>query len=46
MKKFKVTFTDILEANTEEDAYDNLLDYLKDVVAYSDVTAFEFQEVN
>ena len=27
MKKFKVTFIDYIEAESEEDAYDNVLDY-------------------
>jgi hypothetical protein len=45
MKKFLVTFKDTLEANSEEDAYDELIKYLRDVVRYEDVTTFDFKEV-
>ena len=45
MKKFKVTFIDYIEAESEEDAYDNVLDYCAEVYNSRDVTAFKFQEV-
>ena len=45
MKTFKVTFVDEIQADNEEDAYENLLIYLQDVVKFEDVTAFEFTEV-
>lgn len=45
MKKYLVTFKDTLEANSEEDAYDELIKYLQDVVRYEDVTPFDFKEV-
>ena len=44
MKKFKVTFTDVFEAETEEDCYEQLFEYLRSVLHYEDVTAFEFKE--
>lgn len=44
-KKFKITFNDIIEAETEEQAYDELLKYLSNMVRYEDVTAFEFEPV-
>ena len=44
MKKFKVTFTDVFEAEAEEDCYEQLLEYLRGVVHFEDVTAFEFEE--
>jgi len=44
MKKFNVTFEDVFEAESEEDCYEILLDYLNDCVNYEDVTAFEFNE--
>ena len=46
MKRFTVTFTDTQEAETEEDAYDSLIDYLRECVMLGDVTAFEFDEEN
>jgi hypothetical protein len=45
MKKYKVTFIDITEAENEEDAYARLIEYLRGVVRYEDVTAFDFEEV-
>jgi hypothetical protein len=44
--KFEITFKDIFErVENEEQAYDILLDYLKECVENGDVTAFEFKEV-
>ena len=45
MKKFKVTFTDEIEAKTEEDAYKILVNYLQDCGKFEDVTAFNFKEI-
>ena len=45
MKTFKVTFTDTIQAETEEEAYHRLIVYLQDVVEFEDVTAFDFQEI-
>ena len=45
MKKFKVSFVDEIEAETEEEAYHLLIVYLQEVVEFEDVTAFEFTEV-
>jgi hypothetical protein len=44
MKTYKVTFTDTIQANTEDDAYGELLDYLSECVRFGDVTAFDFAE--
>lgn len=44
-KVYKVTYTDLIEAENEEAAYATLLTYLGEVVEYADVTAFEFEEV-
>ena len=43
MKKYKVTFTDTLEAESEEDCYEQLFEYLRSVLHFEDVTAFEFE---
>ena len=43
--KFKVTFEDVIEAETEEDAYDEMIKYCYDVHNNEDVTAFNFEEV-
>jgi hypothetical protein len=44
MKQFRVTFIDTVSANTEEEAYAILLDYLNDCARFKDATAFDFQE--
>jgi hypothetical protein len=42
--RFKVSFNDIFEnCESEEQAYDALLEYLSDVVRFEDVTAFNFE---
>lgn len=44
--KYKITFQDIFEGvESEEQAYDALLDYLKDCVKYEDATAFNFEHI-
>lgn len=43
MKTFTVTFTDEIEAETEQEAYHKLLEYLADCAQYGDVTAFDFK---
>ena len=45
MKKFKVTFLDIIEAETEVDAFDEIIKMSKDGADNGDVTAFEFKEL-
>jgi len=44
MKKFKVVFSDVFEAEDELKAYDELIDYLRDCVKMEDVSAFGFEE--
>ena len=44
MKTFTVTYRDQIQAETEEQAWDELLTYLKDCVRFEDVTGFEFTE--
>jgi hypothetical protein len=44
VKEFVVTCDFIVEAESEENAYEKLLDYLAECVQYGDVTAFEFKE--
>lgn len=42
--KFQVTFNDVFEnCESEEQAYDALLEYLSNVVRFEDVTAFDFK---
>jgi len=43
--KFKVTFTDIVEAKTEREAYENFMTYIRECAKYSDLEAFEFDEI-
>ena len=45
MKRFYVTFTDVFEADSEEDVIQQLLAYLGDVVVFTDVTAFDIGEI-
>jgi hypothetical protein len=45
VKKYLVTFKDKFSAETEEDAYDQLLKYLAEMVRYQDVVAFNFKEI-
>ena len=44
MKEFIVKCDSVIEADTEEEAYDNFLDYLAECVRYGDVTVFDFEE--
>lgn len=44
--KFQVTYKDVFgNCETEEQAWDALLEYLRDVVRYEDVTGFSFEEI-
>ena len=43
--KFKVTFRDVIEAETEEDAYGEIVEMSRDVADSGDVTAFQFEEL-
>lgn len=45
MAKFKITYEDITEAKTLEEAYKNLLVSLASDVKYQDVEAFNFEEL-
>lgn len=45
MKKFKITFVDETEAESEEAAYASLIEYLRGVVRYEDLDAFHFEEI-
>ena len=45
MKKFKVTFRDEIEAESEQEAYKNIRDFCAMVYNSSDVTAFKFEEI-
>lgn len=45
--RFSVSFIDVLEnCESEEQAYDVLLDYLAECVKYKDVTAFDFTKLD
>ena len=39
---WEVTFKDIIEADSEEMAYEKLLEYLEDCVKHKDVSVFNF----
>ena len=42
MNKYKITFTDYVEANTKLEAQENFMNYIRDCAKYSDLDAFEF----
>ena len=42
MTKYEITFRDEVEAETDEQCYEQLLDYLRECVENEDVTAFAF----
>ena len=42
MNKYKITFTDYVEANTKLEAQENFMNYIRDWAKYSDLDAFEF----
>lgn len=46
MKDFIVKCDLVIEASTEEEAYEKFLDYLAECVRYGDVTVFDFKERN
>ena len=46
MPKYKVTFTDEIESESEIGSYDALLNYLKECVINEDVSAFNFEKIN
>lgn len=45
MKRFYVTFTDVFEDDSIEGVYQQLIDYLEEIVTYKDVTAFDVGEI-
>ena len=45
MALYEVTFRDEIEADSEEEAYDDFLKYLSHCVRLQDVTAFQFFEL-
>ena len=45
MKQFQVTFLDVIEAETEADAYGEIIEMSRDVANNVDVTAFQFEEL-
>ena len=45
MKRFEVTFRDEIEAESEESAYDAILEFCRESAGAGDVTAFQFIEM-
>ena len=44
--KIKITFQDVFDnIESEEQAYDILLEYLNDCVKHEDVTGFKFEKI-
>lgn len=44
MNTYNVNCNFLIEAESEEEAYEKLLDYLAECVRYKDVTVFDFKE--
>jgi hypothetical protein len=44
MKTYKVTFTETIQAESEDEAYGLLLEYLDSCVRFDDVSPFNFEE--
>ena len=45
MPKFEITYKDVIEAETEEEAIEWLFEYLNDCVRDGDVSVFNFYEL-
>jgi hypothetical protein len=45
LKRFRVYYIDEVEAETEEGAYDQTLEYLRDCVNYGDVSLFNYEYI-
>ena len=43
--QIKVTFKDVFYVESEEHAYEALLEYLANCITHGDVTAFNFEEM-
>tara|TARA_R110001583_G_scaffold103125_1_gene250110 strand:+ start:1297 stop:1458 length:162 start_codon:yes stop_codon:yes gene_type:complete len=46
MDKYKVKYKYSFEDVSEEEAYEKLLDYLREVVTIGDVTSLDFEQTN
>jgi len=46
MPEYKITFTETIEAETEEQAWEWLLTYISDCAHYEDVTGFNFELIS
>ena len=46
LKKYKVTFHNIFDAESEEDCFAQIIQGMWDVVYHDDTTAFKIEEVN
>jgi hypothetical protein len=46
MNKYKITFIDHVEAETELDAQESFMTYIRECAKYSDIEAFEFEKKN
>ena len=43
MKRYRVFYIDEVQANSEEEAYEQTLKYLEDCIKYQDVSAFGYE---
>jgi hypothetical protein len=45
MKRYRVYYIDTVEANSEEEAYEETLKYLQDCIKYQDVSSFDYEYI-
>ena len=45
MKRYRVFYIDEVQANSEEEAYDETLKYLQDCIKYQDVSSFGYEYI-
>ena len=45
MKRYRVFYVDEVQANSEEEAYDETLKYLQDCIKYEDVSSFNYEYI-
>jgi hypothetical protein len=45
MKRYRVFYIDEIQANSEEEAYEQTLKYLQDCIEYQDVSAFGYEYI-
>jgi hypothetical protein len=45
MKRYRVFYIDEVQANSEEEAYEETLKYLQDCITHQDISAFNYEYI-